>query len=211
MGIEIRNLFNKKKSVLLWLFALALIADMLWALFWFPNYFKSSITTVETGVDIPRIALVLGSSVTKNGQPNLTLEQRLQTALTLYQNHQIDILLLSGDGRSRYYDETKVMKAWMMKQGLAEEALWVDPYGLRTSESIRRAKEVYGISAMTIVTSASHLPRSMYLANMHSIRSVGIASPPRTGLRNFYDRVYEYAAIHRALWDRFVFYINAKK
>ena len=53
-----------------------------------------------------RVALVLGTShKTTAGQPNQFFEKRMDTAAQLYKIGKIDHFILSGDNRSKFYNE----------------------------------------------------------------------------------------------------------
>ena len=63
--------------------------------------------------DIPEteIALVLGTSKRNiNGEANSFFDNRIEAAAQLYHNGKVKGLLLSGDNRTRYYNEPSDMK-----------------------------------------------------------------------------------------------------
>src|SRR5262249_40879151 len=63
-------------------------------------------------------ALVLGAGVDDEGRPSQVLEDRLEQALVLFREHEVDRLLVSGDHRTRSYDEPNAMRTWLEARGV---------------------------------------------------------------------------------------------
>ena len=108
-------------------------------------------------------AVVLGAKVHEGGRLSDMLRDRMDTAISLYQSGEVGTLLLSGDG-SGEWSEVHYMKLYAMEQGVPEEAILVDPEGYSTYETMRRAKDVYGLENIVAVTQKYHLYRAMYSA-----------------------------------------------
>ena len=106
-------------------------------------------------------ALVLGAEVYADGVPSTFLRARLDLALELYRGGLVERILLSGDGRSRFYDETGGMRAYLLEHGVEESVLVVDPAGLDTYDSCLRARDVYDIDRLVVVTQSYHPPRAL--------------------------------------------------
>ena len=99
--------------------------------------------------------LVLGAGLKPDGSPSDMLRDRLSFAYDLWQEGVSDTVLISGDRASESYDEVTAMKNYLLAHGVPEEAIVEDPMGYSTSESLIRAKEVYGYENIVVVT---HLP-----------------------------------------------------
>ena len=108
-------------------------------------------------------AVVLGAKVHEGGRLSDMLRDRMDTAISLYQNGSVQMLLLSGDG-SGEWSEVKYMKLYAMEKGVPEEDILVDPEGYSTYETMQRATEVYGLKNIVAVTQTYHLYRAMYIA-----------------------------------------------
>src|SRR6187399_1372910 len=66
-----------------------------------------------------RMALVLGTSHrTVAGGPNPYFQKRIETAAELFRNGKVDHFILSGDNRSKYYNEPNEMRKSLVKQGV---------------------------------------------------------------------------------------------
>lgn len=112
--------------------------------------------------------LVLGASV-KNNSPSLMLQERLDTAISLYDNNKI---IVSGDGKDDDYDEVKVMQEYLLNHGVMEEDIICDDNGLSTYDSMNNLT----VSKVTIVTQKYHLYRSLYIARRMGIDAYGVSA-----------------------------------
>lgn len=133
----------------------------------------------ETG-RLPHVGfgLVLGTAPTLDGEPNLFFWTRMDAAARLYESGRVQSLLLSGDASTPGYDEPNAMKEALIKLGVPEQNLVVDFAGLRTLDSILRAKRVFGIDRCIIVTDDFHLPRALFIAQLEGLQATGFEPTP---------------------------------
>ncbi|MCB1158853.1 MAG: YdcF family protein [Leptospiraceae bacterium] len=110
------------------------------------------------------VAIVPGAAVYRNKKPSSILRDRLQGALSLYQNNKVKKILLSGDNSSRSYNEIRPMLNFMIKNRVRKEDIFVDFAGFRTLDTLTRARKVYEIEDAIIVTQRFHQPRAAYIA-----------------------------------------------
>ena len=85
-------------------------------------------------------------------------------------------LLMSGDHGRTDYNEVKTMKQYAINEGIESEDIFMDHAGFSTYESIYRAKEVFGVKKMVIITQEYHLYRALYIAEKLGIEAYGVAS-----------------------------------
>lgn len=111
------------------------------------------------------VALVLGASVTTRQTPSAVLQQRLDTAVKLYNDNIVKTILVSGDNRTDTYNEPLVMKEYLESQGVPESNILMDFAGNRTIDSCWRAKYVFGATSVYLVTQGFHMPRAHYVCN----------------------------------------------
>lgn len=141
--------------------------------------YLSARDAVVSGEDLtgfnPDCILVLGASVRGDGTPSPMLQDRLDTAISLYQSGAGDRLLMSGDRTDEYYDEVGTMKAYAVDAGVPSEDIFLDPAGLSTYESLYRAKYLFGAERIVIVTQSYHLYRALYLAEALGLDAVGVS------------------------------------
>ena len=142
--------------------------------------------------------LVLGSSVQPNGTLNRVVRERVDTALTLYENGVSQRLLMSGDHGKVNYDEVNAMKQYCVDKGVNPDVIFLDHAGFNTYDSIYRAKAIFGIQKMIIVSQEYHLYRAVYIANELGIEAYGVPAEQEantaliTNLRESVARVKDY-------------------
>ena len=117
--------------------------------------------------------LVLGCKVNPDGTPSMMLNNRVEKGIELYQKTGIK-LLLSGDHGTKEYDEVNTMKQMVLDMDLPREDIFLDHAGFSTYDSIYRAKYVFGVKKMVIVTQRYHLYRALYIAKKLGIDAYGI-------------------------------------
>lgn len=120
------------------------------------------------------VGLVLGAQVYPNGTPSRFLRARLDLALLLLQRGTVDRLLLSGDAQAPEYDEPAAMRDHLLAAGAPEDRLDLDPGGLDTYDSCVRARDVYVVRQVVVVTQSYHLPRAVGTARLVGLEAVGV-------------------------------------
>lgn len=119
--------------------------------------------------------LVLGCQVKEGGEPSHMLRDRLQRGVEVYGFGVSEKLLMSGDHGRTDYNEVKTMKQYAIDEGIDSENVFMDHAGFSTYESIYRAKEVFGVKKMVIITQEYHLYRALYIAEKLGIEAYGVA------------------------------------
>lgn len=124
------------------------------------------------------VALVLGTSPTVAGRKNLFFERRMDAAAKLYRSGKVKAIFVSGDNGSVYYDEPGAMQKALVQRGVPTSAITQDHAGFRTLDSVLRAKRVFGVKAVTLVTDDFHLPRALFIARHEGLDAVGFQTKP---------------------------------
>src|SRR5450759_786919 len=124
--------------------------------------------------DQPRIAIVFGAGLERNGAPTPILYDRFATAVDLYKAGRVSKLLLTGDNRFMDYNEPEVMRQTALQLGVPADALVLDYAGRRTYDSCFRARDIFGVTHAILVTQAFHLDRALYLCNSLGLDSIGV-------------------------------------
>lgn len=143
------------------------------------------------------VIVVLGASVRGNGKPSRVLEDRLAAALEIAGPAQS--ILITGDGLTA--KEISGMRRWLVARGVAKARLIEDPAGLRTWDSMIRARNVFGLSDVIVVTNAFHVSRSVFLARAAGLNAVGFAARPQQNAPGWGNHVREAVARVRAVVD----------
>ncbi|MBM6828663.1 YdcF family protein [Anaerotignum lactatifermentans] len=138
--------------------------------------------------------LVLGCGVREDGTPSHMLEDRLLQGIALYQAGAAGKLLMSGDHGSVDYDEVNLMKAFAIERGVPSEDIFMDHAGFSTYESMVRAKEIFQVKRVIVVSQKYHLYRALYLAECMGMEACGVASDPRSYRAQAYREIREIAA-----------------
>ena len=138
--------------------------------------------------------LVLGAGLKPDGSPSDMLRDRLSFACDLWEEGVSDTVLVSGDRASESYDEVTAMKNYLLAHGVPEEAILEDPKGYSTSESLKRAKVVFGYENVVVVTQRYHLYRALYIAQKTGLDAKGVNSDPYTYRGQVLRDIREFAA-----------------
>lgn len=125
--------------------------------------------------------IVLGAGVKEDGSPCQMLEDRLKTAIAIY--NKLDKkckILLSGDHGQDNYNEVKTMKKYILDNlSISESDIFMDHAGFSTYDTMYRAKDIFEVNKAIVITNGYHLPRALYLAQKKNIEALGVASDLR--------------------------------
>lgn len=125
-----------------------------------------------------KVALVLGTSPkTPSGATNVYFAGRIATAADVYRTGKVDYLLVSGDNSRAGYDEPTAMKEALIALGVPAERIVCDYAGLRTLDSVYRAKKIFGQSSLLIISQREHNERALFLAKSAGIDAVAVNAP----------------------------------
>lgn len=151
------------------------------------------------------IAIVLGTSNrTSDGRTNQFFENRIITAATLYQEGKVTNIIVSGDNRSKYYNEPVLMRDALINLKVPAEAITLDYAGLRTLDSIVRGKEIFGQEKFTIITQDFHGYRALFISQYYGIEAMVVAAPNPTDHSFMSVKLREYFARTKAWLDVYI-------
>ena len=139
---------------------------------------QKNIISVEDAVKLDNVdaIIILGAGVWNKDTPSPMLNDRLLQGIELYKLGASPKLLMSGDHGQVDYDEVNVMKNFAINAGADSKDIFMDHAGFSTYESVYRAKEIFGVHKVIIVTQGYHLYRALYLAKQLGIEAYGVAS-----------------------------------
>jgi len=166
------------------------------------NYRIDSATEGKTHFDITelpnnRVGLVLGtSSKLVQGGANPYYTYRINAAVQLYKAGKVKFILVSGDNSTKYYNEPKTIKKDLVRGGIPADKIFLDYAGFRTLDSMVRAKEIFGLDSVTVISQKFHNERAIYIAEKKGLTAVGFNAKDvstRNGLkvqfREYFARV----------------------
>ena len=139
------------------------------------KYIYSDFNKIKTAYTV----LVPGAMVWSNGKLSSILEDRMENAYMLYKQGKVKRFLLSGDHGTKYYDEVNAMKNYLLKKGIPKEDIFLDHAGFDTYNSVIRAKEIFEVDNLIIVTQKFHLPRAVFIAKHKDIKVSGFIADKR--------------------------------
>lgn len=128
--------------------------------------------------DIPAVdaILVLGAYVFPDGTTSSMLNDRLSEGYEIYKEGKAPKILVSGDHGRKDYDEVNAMKNFLKNKGVPSQDVFMDHAGFSTYESVYRAREIFQVQRVIIVTQEYHLMRAVFLAREMGLEAYGIAS-----------------------------------
>jgi len=190
---------KKKKRKVIWISVLILFILALSAPVIISAYVKTSMddylitdeAALELGADC---ILVLGAGLKADGTPNHMLQDRLDKGIELYKAGAAPKLLLSGDNGQEEYDEVNAMKEYTLNAGVPSEDIFMDHAGFSTYESMYRARDIFLVEKVIIITQRYHQYRALYTARGLGIESYGVVSEPRAYAGQKYRDIREMLA-----------------
>ena len=138
--------------------------------------------------------LVLGCQVKESGSPSAMLRDRLNRSIELYDLDASNKIIMSGDHGRVEYDEVNTMKQFAIDEGIPSNDIFMDHAGFSTYESMYRAKEIFNVQKIIIVTQKYHLYRAIYDAKALGIEAYGVSSDYYQYSGQFYRDIREVLA-----------------
>lgn len=141
-----------------------------------------------------RTALVFGTSSRFQGRENLYFRYRMDAAAEIWHSGKVDVIIVSGDNRTEFYNEPKEMRQALIERGVPNDRIVSDFAGLRTLDSVVRAKEIFGADPILFISQRFQNERAIYLANANGIDAIGFNAKDVSRQAGFKTRVREVGA-----------------
>ena len=148
--------------------------------------------------DVPatEVAMILGASVYR-GRPSPILAERADAAIALYKADKVSKILVTGDNGALSYDEVTPVRKYLLNAGIPSQDIFLDHAGFDTYSSMYRAREVFLVQSLTIVTQDFHLPRALWIARHLGLEAYGVVA--EGGEHSPYDYIREIPASIKAI------------
>lgn len=157
------------------------------------------------------VGLVLGTSpYTRRGNRNLLFRHRVRAAAELYEAGKVRHLLLSGANPDETYNEPRKMYQALVALGVPPTAMTFDFAGFRTLDSVVRAREVFGLERVTVISQRYHDYRAVFIARNRGLEAVAYARPEEETRQPLRTETREYLARAKAVLDLFVLFKRPK-
>lgn len=148
-----------------------------------------------------KVAIVFGAKIHQDGILSEALQNRVNTAIKLYKIGKVQKLLFTGDNSRQNYDEVTNMKNYAVEEGVSPDDIKLDYAGFRTYDSCYRAKEIFGVTEVVLVSQRFHLYRAIYECNKLGVDSIGVAAVNFSGPKLLQAKIREVFAIIQAYWE----------
>lgn len=120
-----------------------------------------------------KVGLVFGTSDRYRGRENKYFRYRIDAAVEVWKSGKVETLIVSGDNREADYNEPKKMKVALIKEGVPEDRIVCDYAGLRTFDSVVRAKKIFGADKVLVISQQFQNERAIYLAQANGMKAYG--------------------------------------
>lgn len=152
------------------------------------------------------VAIVFGAGYWPSGQLGAVLQDRLDSAIALYRAGRVQKLLFSGDNRFADYNEPGRMLEYALEQGVPREDIVLDYAGRRTYDTCYRARDIFQVREVVLVTNRYHLPRALETCRALGLDAVGYAADRQPYQRRYigWYWIREIPALWRAWLDIYI-------
>lgn len=198
-------LWRRRVGRVLLALLLAGAALAVWFVWWtLTGRYEGAIYTSAADVPARPVALVFGAGYWPDGTPSDVMKDRVEAAVDLYRAGRVRKVILSGDNRFVNYNEPAIMREYALSLGLPDSAIQLDYAGRRTYDTCYRARDVFLLSDVILVTQRYHLPRALYTCQRLGLSAVGYVADkrPYIYIRQYWVR--EVPALWVAWWETWV-------
>ena len=162
--------------------------------------FIKGVSDNETGTDY---LIILGAGL-EGETPSVSLLERLRTATYYLRRYPDTTAIVSGgQGRGEDITEAEAMKRYLVKNGIDESRIIMEPRATSTMENFRFSRQLIEertgghAGEITFVTNRYHIFRSRILARRNGLTAYALASEDFEGVGLKYSR--EYFAFFKSL------------
>ena len=152
-----------------------------------------------------QVALVLGAKVYGDGSLSPILADRVNTGIELYKRGKVKKILFSGDNGQNSSDEVNAMKNYALAKSVPIKDIFLDHAGFRTYDSLYRAKEVFKVQSLVVVTQKFHLDRAIYIGRQLDMDVYGLPADKQIYISHKMNRVREFMARVKAFMELHLF------
>ena len=176
-----------KKIYIYWVFFLL---SILWSIFiiniFVLNFSRDWYFDQVEDVTNRYIGLVFWAAVKGRDTPSDILKDRLTVAYKAYMLGKVEKLIVSGDNSNIYYNEPVVMQKYLLHLWVREDDIYLDYAWFDTYDSLYRARQIFGITSLTLFTQDFHLKRAIYIGKRMWMEVLWV----ETNLRSYTKRYY---------------------
>ena len=167
----------------------------------FGIYISTKPYLYDSGQSVPTAEAVLipGAAIYGNGTLTPIFQDRVDTAVRLYDSKKVKKILVSGDNSTVSHNEVNAVLLYLRTKGIPDQDIFQDHAGFDTYSSMYRARAIFGVSSLLIATQSFHLPRSVFIARALGIKAYGVNAD--VGTVSFSNNLREMLADEKAVLD----------
>ncbi|QDP42197.1 YdcF family protein [Radiobacillus deserti] len=159
--------------------------------------FKDELDKVDT-------AVVLGNKVNEDGTPANRLRARLDRTVELYNQGYFPTIIVSGGVGKEGFDEAKVMKDYLVDNGIPENVITEDSDGYNTHMTAENTKSIMkeqNLNSAMIITQYFHITRTKLAFYQLGLKQVSSAKADIFEFRDIYSIFREFPAFYKYLFS----------
>ena len=144
-------------------------------------------------------AVVLGNTVTPQGEPSSRLKGRLDAAMQLYLDKKVRYILVSGATGIENKNEALVMKKYLVSNGIPENFILTDLAGKNTfltAQNSRKIADENNLKSVFVVSQYFHISRCKLAFKKAGFTEVYSVHADYFELRDIYSLVREFLAYY---------------
>lgn len=121
-----------------------------------------------------KVGVVLGAAVWSDNQPSPSLKSRVEKAIELFNNKNIDVIQLTGSNAPGELSESDVAFKYLTEVNIDPKYIWKEKETTSTLEQIKFIRNEIlirkDVDEITIISDAYHLPRVMEISNFFNLK-----------------------------------------
>lgn len=134
------------------------------------------------------VVMIPGAAVFSDGTLSTFLKARVDRAIELYEQKKVSKILVSGDNSTVSHNEVSPVRKYLLARGVPEANIHLDHAGFDTYSSMYRAREVFKVSSLIIVSQYFHLPRAVYIGRALDMDVQGLSTNEKSITTSNYIR-----------------------
>src|SRR5680860_382713 len=135
---------------------------------------KPYIYNDSTEASQAEVALIPGAAIFPDGTLSSIFIDRVDMSIKLYEAKKVSKILVSGDNSTVSHNEVNPVRIYLLSKGILDQDIFLDHAGFDTYSTMYRARDIFGISSVLIVTQSFHLPRAVFIARRLGMKAYGV-------------------------------------
>ena len=148
-----------------------------------------------------QVAVILGAAILKNNNLSSILRERADRAIALYQVGKMEKILVTGDNSTLAHNEVNPVRLYLLENNIPNQDIFLDYAGFDTYSSMYRARDIFLVDSMIVVSQSFHLPRALFIARALGIKAYGLEADQNQSRYLLKNYVREMLANVKAVFD----------